>query len=408
MKIRLFWLLLISSVLTTVAQEKSLKFYGFIRNEAYVNTYKGVNAIKDMFYIYPNYIGTDANGKDFNEVTSTNMLAVASRLGLNVNGPEILGAKTSAKMEFDFAGKPNRTVFRIRHAFAKLQWEKSDLIMGQTWHPLFCVTSYPRIVSYNTGSPFQPFNRSPLTRFNYHMSDLTLSATASFDLQFLSNGPAGKTDQYKRDGVIPDLTFNAEYKSKYVTVGAGSSYRILKPRTVTFDDKYVSEDYSTGLTHTIYGKVSVGDLNITAKSTLVQNGTHLLMLGGYGVAKRNATTGEEEYTNYNNLASLINIVYGTDTKVGCFGGYSKNLGTSEALYNDNGSAIIWGFGDKIQDLYRASVFASKKIDNLKLGIAYELTSANFGTDGFSFEDGLYDTTHKATNHGFVLSMVYLF
>lgn len=400
--------MLLCFCVTAAAQQSALTFYGFVRNDAFVDTYKGVNAAKDMFYIFPHYKGVDDNGKDLNEVASANMLAIASRLGLSVKGPDIFGAKSSAKLEFDFNGKPNQSVFRIRHAYALLKWANSDLLMGQTWHPLFGGGSYPRIVNYNTGSPFQPFNRSPQTRFNYHLSGITLSATASYDLQYMSKGPDGSSDQYKRNGVVPDLTLNMEYKSDRLTLGAASGYRIIKPRTVTFDHKYVSEDFSSSFTHTAYCKLNTSNLMVTAKSTLSQNGTHLLMLGGYGVSSRNEATGEEEYTNYNTLASFINIVYGKATKIGVFGGYTTNIGTSDALYDDGNNGIIWGLGNTIQDMYRGSVFATKKVESFQLGLSYELTSANFGVGDFSYDNGLYDVTYEVVNHRVVVSMVYFF
>ena len=50
--------------LVTLAQEPKkespLSFYGFVRNDFYLDTYKGVNAFHDLFYLYPNYIGVDA------------------------------------------------------------------------------------------------------------------------------------------------------------------------------------------------------------------------------------------------------------------------------------------------------------------------------------------------------------
>ena len=403
-----FWLLLVFMTVTATAQQSSIDFYGFVRNDAYVDTYKGVNAVKDMFYLFPNYAGVDGNGKDFNEVTSANLLSIGTRMGLNVGGPEVFGAKTSAKLEFDFIGKPTFSVFRMRHAYVVLKWENSDLLIGQSWHPLFGGGAYPRIVNFNTGAPFQPFNRSPQTRFNYHLKNVTLSATASYDLQFLSKGPEGSSDQYKRDGVVPDLTLNIAYKSDNFNLGAASSFRTIKPRTKTFNDLYVSEDFSTAFTHTVFCKVTTGDLMVTAKTTLSQNGSHLLMLGGYGVSRRDSTTGREEYTNYNTLASFVNVVYGKATKVGLFAGYSKNLGTSDALFKTNGDVITWGLGQSIQEMYRTSVFATKKVNNFQLGVSYEITTANFGVGSINFEDGLYSEIHEVTNHRGVISVVYFF
>ena len=45
-------------------KETSVSLYGFIRNDFYLDTYKGLNSFNDLFYLYPNYVGADANGHD--------------------------------------------------------------------------------------------------------------------------------------------------------------------------------------------------------------------------------------------------------------------------------------------------------------------------------------------------------
>lgn len=396
------------SVLSLSAQETTLKLYGFIRQDMYIDTYKGIDGIKEMCYLYPNFQGIDNNGDDFNEQLSANFIAVASRMGAAISGPEILGAKSSAKMEFDFCGKPNYSVFRIRHAFVSLKWENSDFLVGQTWHPLFGGTVYANTVSLNTGAPFQPFNRSPQMRFNYHVGGATISGTASFDLQYMSMGPDKFSDQYKRNGVIPDLTFGIEHNNDDITFGFAASYRRIKPRTETYNGEYVSKDFLNSMIGTIYGRLKSGNLMVTLKSTLSQNGSHLLMIGGYGVASRDADTGAETYTNYNNLSSFVNIVYGKEFKVGCLGALSKNLGTTDGLQNINGNPLVWGLGNTIQDMSRVSVFSTRQFSKLTIGLEYEMTAANFGVDGFDFSDGLYNDTHEAINHRVLLNFVYNF
>ena len=149
------------------AQEKAkdinLDFYGFVRSEMFVDTYKGLDAAYEVFYLVPLYVGKDANGEDINEQTSANLNALASRMGVKIDGPEIFGAKTSGVIEFDFGGivKTEPTLFRIRHANMTFAWEKSKLLVGQTWHPFWCGGVFPTVAALNTGAPFQAFNRSP-------------------------------------------------------------------------------------------------------------------------------------------------------------------------------------------------------------------------------------------------------
>jgi len=110
-------------------KENPVTFYGFVRNEFYLDTYKGLNAFQDIFYLFPNYIGLDADGKDINNQASANFVSVVTRGGVNIVGPEIFGARTTGCIEVDFAGKPEFYLLRLRKAFTLFSWEKSKLFV---------------------------------------------------------------------------------------------------------------------------------------------------------------------------------------------------------------------------------------------------------------------------------------
>jgi hypothetical protein len=136
------------------------------------------------------------------------------------------------------------------------------------------------------------------------------------------------------------------------------------------------------------------------------------MNGGYGVKAFNPENGKEEYTNYNSITSVLNITYGTKWRPGVFIGYSKNLGTSDPLYqfsaNGKVEARSWGLSPEIQSLFRVSPSFSYTADNLNLQFEYEVTGADKGTGSFKFSDGLYDESHKSVNNGVKLVMIYNF
>ena len=100
------------------AQEKpSVKLYGFIRNYACFDTRESLTSNSEQFYYMPKDEKLDPNVKDINEQPNMMLLSITTRLGLNITGPEFLGAKTSAKIESDFAGfGTSNTVLRIRQA----------------------------------------------------------------------------------------------------------------------------------------------------------------------------------------------------------------------------------------------------------------------------------------------------
>lgn len=192
-------LIFINAYSQTSLNDYKLNFYGFVRTDFYLDTYKGNDVAYDNFYLVPYYTGVDANGKDLNKQTSANLTALASRLGLKVQGPELLGAKTSAVFEFDFGGitKTEPTLFRIRHANVVFDWEKSKLLVGQTWHPLFSGGVFPAVGAFNTGAPFQAFNRSPQIRYDYKLGKVSLGAAAVYESQYTSK--AFETGAYSTD-----------------------------------------------------------------------------------------------------------------------------------------------------------------------------------------------------------------
>lgn len=83
---------------------------------------------------------------------SFNINARATRFGVDVTGPVILGAETAGRIEFDFFGvaeTENRTGVLLRHAYGEFKTEDWRLVAGQTWDvisPLF-----PGMLNYAVG-----------------------------------------------------------------------------------------------------------------------------------------------------------------------------------------------------------------------------------------------------------------
>ncbi len=415
----LFAFCLLSLTPALKAQETSVKnidFYGFVRNELFIDSYKGVDAAFDVFYLAPLYIGQDANGEDINQQPSSHMSALASRLGAKVSGPEIFGAQTNATIEFDFGGivSSEPTLFRIRHAYASFNWESAKLIIGQTWHPFWGGGCFPTVASLNTGAPFQAFNRSPLIRYDQILGKLTVSGTMAYENQYasksLGDSPFSTRTQAQRNGALPEMILSAEYNNSGFTLGAAASLKRIKPAMTTTgaNGTYKSTEYLTSTAFTGYFKYSTEKFKLTAKAYYGENMTHLTLPGGYGVATHDETTGKETYTNYNNITSLLNIVYGTKWQVGIFLGYGENLGTDDPLYDNGVSAKTAGLLQGIMDMTRVAPSLSLNVSKFKIMAEYEMTSANYGTGGFNFNDGLYADKHNATNNRFILMTTYTF
>lgn len=135
----LFTILLLSST-TSFAQLKdfSYKFYGQIRTDLFYNSRANEETVDGLFYMYPKDKVYDADDKDLNATANGSFYALYTRMGLDVQGPKLGNAKTSAKVELDFRGSGTTfSVVRLRHAYLNLDWGTSALLLGQTWHPLY-------------------------------------------------------------------------------------------------------------------------------------------------------------------------------------------------------------------------------------------------------------------------------
>ncbi|MFV0553309.1 MAG: hypothetical protein ACK5LR_01265 [Mangrovibacterium sp.] len=399
------------------AQEKKFTFspYGFVRNDFYSDSYKGLDVAQDNFYLVPNYKGEDASGKDINQNQSSNLTALATRLGVKIAGQEVMGAQTSAVIEADFAGitKQHANLLRIRLAYVDMKWENTRLRVGQNWHPYWADGLFPTVASYNSGAPFMAFNRSPQVRVDRYLGNFSIGAAALYENQFTSkvlNTAYASDNQAQRDGGMPEISVFALQKMKHWSIGIAGEVKRIQPQYITEgnDGTYRSENYLTSYSSSFLLRYKSEKLLFTGRAFYGQNMTHLTMLGGYAVASKNESTGAESYTNYNSMTALFNIVYGVKWQVGAFGGYGKNLGTSDAVYNHEDGMITAGLLPNVMNHWRGSVHAAHNVQNMRFALEYEITTANYGSGAIDFSNGLYADTHGATNNRLVLSMVYTF
>ncbi len=415
----------------TKTEEKRIQFYGFIRNAFYADSYRGIDVVQDQFYILPAYAGEDAAGEDINQAFQANYSAIASRLGAKINGPELLGAKSSAVLEFDFAGITSMypSLFRIRHAYVKFDWQKSALWAGQNWHPFWCDAVTPRLGGLNGGAPFQPFARAPQIRYDYTFDDnFTLLGAVAYENQFPSKGfypvadDIDKTMPIRFSG-IPEVIVMAKYHKQNFEIGIGGDFKSILPINLTSPDGGVT-NYKTNIKNNSYGIMAYGmykndKLYALIRGTYGQNMTHLTMPGGYGVKSVDPTTGAYEYTNYNNYAAFANITYGKKWVAGLMLGYGGNLGTSEKLYDMGaGKAKITGMfigaNSVMHNMYRVAPSVTLNLNKFSICAEYERTSAEYGTDDkaiggvMDLNNGLFDKTVWTNNNRFLLMMMYHF
>ena len=398
--------LLLSLALPLCAQKKNISysFYGQVRGDLYVDSRASQEIVDGLFFLYPKDHAYDADGNDLNASPTGSFYLLYSRLGLDVQGPMIGQAKSSLKLEVDFRGSgSNWALLRIRHAYANLDWGKSAVLIGQTWHPLFGEVS-PQMLNLSTGAPFQPFNRSPQVRYRYQNSGWQLTATALWQLQYLSTGPNGKSEEYIKNSCIPEFYFGVDRKGNGWQVGAGVDVLSIVPRTQNVGEEktYKVSERVTGVSGELHAKYQDKDWFIAAKTLYATNLAHTCMLGGYGVTAIDPRTGEQDYAPYHHATAWLNVVYGKKWKPGLFVGYLKNLGANAPIVGQT-----YGVGLEVDQLFTTNWQLSYNLPHWRLGVEYTPSIAWFGTVDKA-DGGRVHSDHHVTNHRAVVTMSYQF
>ena len=400
--------LLLAAVGHAQPEEKPLryKFYGQVRTDLFYNSRANTETVDGLFYMYPKDHAYDDDGSDLNATADGSFYALYSRLGLDVAGPRLGKAATSAKVEVDFRGSgTSYSTIRMRHAYLNLDWGRSALLLGQTWHPLYGDVA-PQILNLNTGAPFQPFSRAPQVRYRYTDKHVQLTAAAVWQMQYLSQGPAGKSQEYIKKSCVPEVYAGADYTCEGFRAGVGLELLSLVPRTQAEGSNghvYKVDERITTLSYEAHAKYTRNDWMVAAKSVLGSNLTQASGLGGFGVKKVDARTGEQAYTPIRVSSTWVNAVYGKRWKPGLFVGYAKNLGTPDALV---AGSPLYGTGTDLDQLLTAGAELTYNLPHWKFGLEYTHSTAWYGS--VRAASGRVGDTHSVRNHRILGVAMFMF
>lgn len=376
------------------------QLYGFVRNDVMYDSRQMLSLREGDFSIFPKDKLLDANGSDINAAPTFHMLAITSRIGGNITGPNAFGAKTSAIFEAEFFGNFDGGVneLRLRHAFAKLDWKKTQLAFGQYWHPMFIPECFPGVVDFNSGVPFQPFNRSPQVRLTQKLdkeNKLALILAVIAERDFASVAPTGyaATDPF-RNAALPNMHAQLQYKDAHLIAGLGIDYKVLRPRLNSGTPNVISTQKVNSTSVMAYVKVITKPVIFKAYAVAGSNLTDLLMLGGYlGYV---AAPGAVESYKPTKTNSMWFDVAGTNKNFvpGLFIGYTSSNGADEGATAAYGRAIsLTGRG--IKNILRISPRMEFISGKFKFGTEIEYTSAEYGAAGTDSKiNGLTDNINN--------------
>lgn len=396
-KFLLFAIVLLMPFLMKSQEEKKfgVTFSGYVKSDLLWDSRQVESLREGHFLLYPLNEKLDKDGKDINAQPSWNLLNIQTRLRVDMFGPDVLGAKLTGAIEGEFFGNIQTDIngFRLRHAYIKLNWKTTELMVGQFWHPMFITACYPEVVSFNTGAPFTPFTRNPQIRLSQNIGNFKVIVTALSQIDFKSDGPVSPTPltgpyseantKYLRNSAIPAFNLNFEYsksnpaKGTSFLAGIGADYKTLVPRLST-DSNYKANESVSSYSFIGYVKIGLKPITIKLFGVYGQDMYDYTMITGNAVKSIDPATDRREYTPLMAESFWAEIMTnGKKMQGGLFMAYSKNLGSKDDILL--GSKYVYSRGPDMAYLYRISPRFIWNIGKLRIAPEIEYTVVAYGT-----------------------------
>lgn len=367
---------------------------GYVKYESYFDSRQVLGISHDQFLILPEKKMFGTKGKDINCRGQSQMMAIESRLRTTVSGIKINKAEATGVIEADFFGRVVRSlelpsVFRLRHAYVQLDWEKLTLHLGHTWHPIAVLECYADTISFNNGIPIEIYSRGPVAKAIYRCSPhFKLIGAVATQLEFNSDGPDGFSAKYMRNAIIPNLHAQIQGKFGEHVFGTGIDYKRLRPRLKT-NTGFKADESISSVAAIWYLALNFPSVVFRTKINFGQDAHDYGMISGYAVHTIDPVTDERTYTNLRAVSAWIDFAIVKSKKIepGLFIGFAKNIGATKNIIlnkvdpnnSDNNEKRIFGFATDVDHVFRISPRFRWRINKLTLAGEIEYTRAAFGT-----------------------------
>ena len=401
-------------------------FSGYIKSEAFVDSYQVAGEDQDQFLFYPLHPALDRTGNNINAKGRFNMLTIESRLRAEIVGPFIFGANSFGITEVDaWATAPLQVgshlatssilqmgLLRIRHAFIYFEWEDKSLMLGQYWHPIILPECYADTISFNGGVPIEPFTRETQVRLTKQFGTMTFLLAAGSHANSPYDGPNGIDTLYTRNGIMPNINVQLFSSIRKHICGIGVDVTRLVPRLVT-NKNFRANESLTSWTVIAFASFNWERLGLRLKFIYGQNGTTYSLISGYAVHSIDPYTDHRTYTNTQCLNAWLDTAYKGEIEPGLFLGISKNIGAPRSIIpsiTDPKTGVtenlIYSYNQQDIDLlFRVQPRIRWFIKPLVLGLELELTGAKYGT---VTDTARVINTQLVNNVRFLLAAFYVF
>ncbi len=431
------------------APEQKVTVYGFVRNDMYYNTRKNLDLRDGVLDVYPLDASnlTTATNDDDKAVPQLGFSAIVTRLGVKFAGIKAFGANASGTLESDFfgitngasaagvtagigAGSGTENLLRLRHAYVKLDWTKTSLLVGQYWNPNFIIKCFPGTANFSTGIPFNPFSFVPQIRLEHKLTpELSVTAmTFGYDLAGFSPAgafPAGSGVDAFKYSTIPSFAGPLTFENKSFLAGAGIETNVLRPRTQNTTGRTTNiETNLLQLNFMAYAKYTSKSVVLKAYTNYGQSYSQYVGFGGFAEYK-DSSTQMWKYVAHNQLNAWGEIIITNHAmfQPALFIGYAQNLGLASDISKFEakfGTTSFYGRGITGTRSYHNMLRLAPRLDilsgKMKFSFEYEFSTikwaATTGTasteTAWSYKANTSSSAFDATNHRLLFLMVYNF
>lgn len=417
----------VAQVMAQDTTKVTIKPYGFVRNYLNYDSRQMMTVCGGEYLLIPRdedwnmteseaaELGVSHRRFDRNADPQTHLLALSTRFGLALNGPKVLGADASGRVEGDFAGFGDKnTVLRLRLAYVNLDWQHHSVLVGQNWHPL-SGNIMPEVLGMAAGAPFRPHSRTPQITYSYRLLPFTFQLSALWQYQYTSPGPNGESAEYANRTLLPELFVGIGYRNEHIYTQLGADYTRLTIRQeipVTAING-TTPLYSVLLTNscqslspTFYFQYTQGLFSLKMRTTLASNLAHLNMLSGYAAVTTNGI--DYMFRPVRSTVSYINFAYGCKWRADLFLGHQKNLGLADgymiAMQNVDNLYMKKNVKN-INSLWRVAPSLSYNTKSFNIGLEYEWTAVSYGDIR---NDASVDPKRQVNGHRLCLLVKYNF
>jgi hypothetical protein len=362
------------------AAAQSFDPYGFVKVAYYYDTQQVVAAREGEFLLYP-ALATDEDDEP-NDTDNLLFFPFFTRVGVTIGDlPEAFGAAVSGRLETDFFGPGNATnnTLRIRRATVVLDWGDREALFGMEWTPFF-LSAFPRTVATEAGTPFNQFARWVMVKGTLKPGPFRVSGILAQERDAFAE--IGGPKQQQQAG-LPAAILSAEYGRDGSTVGVNALAKWIRP-TLT------SERFAAGAVQGFANLVRPG---FAARGSVTYGGdlADHLMTGGYAIV---GDVADNTFEPLNVIAAWLDVETAGAVSVGLFGGFLRNLGTSESGLDPDAVVFVargYGETDAVEHLWRVSPRLNVRAGAVRFGFEVQATGARYvvgATPAAVYDDSL--------------------